>query len=183
MKTLLLNADYTPYDLISWKKAFGLIWQEDSPVICLAHSEKCKIDSKGRKHQIPSVLLLKAYYNNNRPASYSKGAVYARDGMKCQYCRIACDNKTISIDHIMPRSRWNKANGKVSSFENVVTCCKRCNKRKGDNTPEEAKMRLIRKPRRVTRPQLIAYKAKLLGMCPHWSQYLESYTTNDQSPT
>jgi len=34
----------------------------------------------------------------------------------------------------------------MSTWENVVCSCVRCNRRKGGRTPEQAKMKLIRKP-------------------------------------
>ena len=41
----------------------------------------------------------------------------------------------------MPRSR-----GGPTSWENVVACCKSCNAKKRDRTPDEARMHLLRQP-------------------------------------
>ncbi len=174
MRTLLLNSDYTPRDLLGWKQALSLLWNENEPVVCLHFSEKFKTDSKGRKHYIPSVLILKDYHKHAGLACYSKRNIFARDKMICQYCYKLCKPETATLDHVIPRSRW-QGQKRVSSFENVVTACKRCNKRKGDKTPAEAGMRLLTQPKRITRPQLLARKAILLGTCPEWQQYLESY--------
>jgi len=174
VKTLLLNADYTPRDLIGWKQAFRLLWQDNEPVVCLYYSDRFKTDSKGRQHFIPSVLILKEYQKHSGVATYSKSNIFARDKMVCQYCAKLCTPEIATLDHVIPRSRW-RSNSRVSSFENVVTCCKRCNKRKGDKTPLEAGMRLLTQPKRVTRPQILARKALLLGCQPEWQQYLESY--------
>ena len=43
---------------------------------------------------------------------------------------------------MIPRSR-----GGETSWENLVTACKACNTKKGNRTPEEAGMRLLKKPR------------------------------------
>jgi hypothetical protein len=176
VKTLLLNSDYTPRELIGWKQALSLLWQENEPVVCLHSSTKYKTDSKGRKHYIPSVLILKNYQRHSGgPATYSKSNIFARDKRVCQYCYKTCTPENITIDHVIPRSRW-KSHARVSSFENVVTACKRCNKRKGDKTPVEAGMHLLNQPKRISRAQLLARKALILGLTlPEWHQYLESY--------
>ncbi len=176
MRTSLLNADYTPRELISWRKALTLLWDEKEPAVCLHSSKKFKTDSKGRQHFIPSVLILKTYQKHTGgPATYSKKNIFARDKMKCQYCGKTCTPETATIDHVIPRSKWTGSKG-VSSYENVVTACKRCNKRKGDKTPLEAGMKLLTQPRRISRPQLIARKVAMLGLDnTEWQQYLESY--------
>ena len=52
-------------------------------------------------------------------------------GKSCIYC----GNPSESIDHVLPRSRGGKDN-----WENVITACLQCNVKKGNKTPEEAKM-------------------------------------------
>ena len=44
---------------------------------------------------------------------------------------------------VMPRSR-----GGIDTWENVTTACLSCNVRKGNRTPKEADMPLMRVPRR-----------------------------------
>ena len=46
-------------------------------------------------------------------------------------------------DHVFPRDR-----GGQMSWENIVCSCIPCNTRKGNRTPEQARMKLIRKPER-----------------------------------
>ena len=48
----------------------------------------------------------------------------------------------LTLDHVVPRSR-----GGLSSWENLVACCHSCNRRKGNQLPMEANMKLIREPR------------------------------------
>ena len=50
-------------------------------------------------------------------------------------------SEELTIDHVVPR-----AQGGVSSWENCVLACMACNKRKADRTPEQAKMRMRKKP-------------------------------------
>ena len=45
------------------------------------------------------------------------------------------------MDHVIPKSRGGDKN-----WTNIVAACKRCNNKKGDRTPQEAKMPLIKLP-------------------------------------
>ncbi len=69
--------------------------------------------------------------------------LYARDGNQCQYCGRRYSTSELSIDHVLPQSR-----GGENSWSNLVCACVRCNARKGNRTPQEAGMQLVRAPRR-----------------------------------
>lgn len=56
--------------------------------------------------------------------------VFRRDGYRCVYCG---SNNDLTLDHLTPFSR-----GGDESPENLVTCCRSCNSRKGARTPQEA---------------------------------------------
>ena len=62
--------------------------------------------------------------------------VYERDGYKCQLCGrdmdYTAEYSSFSVDHIMPLSR-----GGTNESDNLQTCCKSCNSRKGTKTTEE----------------------------------------------
>ena len=64
-----------------------------------------------------------------------------RDKNVCQYCGGRFSFTDLTMDHVIPKSR-----GGDKSWTNIVACCKRCNNKKGNRTPEEAKMPLIKKP-------------------------------------
>ncbi len=74
---------------------------------------------------------------------FSRANLLVRDNYTCQYCGKSVRNpKDRTIDHVIPRSRGGK-----TVWENVVLCCRKCNLRKGDRTPEEAGMKLLKKPK------------------------------------
>lgn len=56
-----------------------------------------------------------------------KAQLIAEDGFKCTYCGIAGDEKTLCIDHILP-----KAKGGDNDPGNLTTSCVSCNSRKID---------------------------------------------------
>ena len=67
--------------------------------------------------------------------------IYWRDQYICQYCEGQFKYKQLSLDHIIPKSR-----GGGRGWLNLVTCCHTCNQKKGNKTPSEASMKLIREP-------------------------------------
>ncbi|AFY70177.1 HNH endonuclease [Thalassoporum mexicanum PCC 7367] len=72
--------------------------------------------------------------------------VLRRDNHSCQYCGAA---KHLTLDHVMPRSR-----GGGHSWENLVAACERCNHSKGNRTPAEAGMRLVKQPKAPMHPAM-----------------------------
>jgi hypothetical protein len=67
--------------------------------------------------------------------------LYARDRYLCAYCGDEFSAYKLTIDHVHPQSRGGK-----NVWQNCVTACKTCNHKKGDKTPEEAKMPLLYVP-------------------------------------
>ncbi len=49
----------------------------------------------------------------------------------------------LNLDHVVPRDR-----GGPTSWENIVCSCIPCNTRKANRTPQEAGLRLVKKPKR-----------------------------------
>lgn len=50
-----------------------------------------------------------------------------RDGFECYLCGCRLTVEWSSVDHVIPRSR-----GGSNADRNLKSCCRRCNKRKGD---------------------------------------------------
>jgi 5-methylcytosine-specific restriction endonuclease McrA len=75
----------------------------------------------------------------SRRLKYSNRMVWERDDYTCKYCGMRISSKAqLTTDHIWPRSKGGK-----TCFENMVTACARCNKRKANRTVAESGMRLI----------------------------------------
>ena len=67
--------------------------------------------------------------------------LYARDRHMCAYCGQVYGVRSLTIDHVHPRSKGGK-----NTWVNTVTACKPCNVKKADRTPEEASMLLLYVP-------------------------------------
>lgn len=76
----------------------------------------------------------------------TKHRLFARDRQVCAYCAGHFAESELTVEHILPVSR-----GGQLRWTNVVTACRSCNTRKGNRTPEEARMPLVYVPYAVCR--------------------------------
>ena len=74
----------------------------------------------------------------------SRKNILLRDKHQCQYC--ANKSNPLTIDHIIPKER-----GGSESWANLVTAGQKCNRKKGNRTPEEANMPLLKHPQKPNR--------------------------------
>ncbi len=120
--------------------------------------------------RVPRVVHLERYERMPRVSvRLTRRNLMARDGHECQYCGRRPPLRDLNIDHVVPRSR-----GGDDSWENLVTACRMCNVRKGWKTPEEANMRLARKP---FRPRWTVAAQLLLGAgerFKEWEAFLKA---------
>lgn len=92
----------------------------------------------------PRIILL-LFFDRlpNKEVKFTRYNVFERDKNTCQYCRKRFERQDLNIDHVIPRQF-----GGHTTWTNVVCSCQDCNRRKGNHTPEQAGMRLFRKPRK-----------------------------------
>ncbi len=141
-RTLVLNSTYEPLLVVSWKRAVKMLFQEKVEVVAEYDN---LIRSVSAELRLPSVLRLRhyvKYHRFHRQVRFTRPNLYARDHHKCQYCGRRRSAAELTYDHVVPVSR-----GGPKSWENIVTCCVPCNRRKGDRTPEEAGLRLLKRPK------------------------------------
>jgi 5-methylcytosine-specific restriction endonuclease McrA len=166
-QTLVLNASYEPLRIISWQKAMTLLFQGKVEVIAVYDRE---IRGVTVRVKLPSVLRLLRHVRMKRrfaDVPFSRANVYARDDHTCQYCGRRLPPSQLTFDHVIPVAR-----GGHKGWDNIVTCCISCNRRKGDAIPEEIDFHLVRKPRR---PAALPYLTLSVGLhrAPEsWRDYL-----------
>lgn len=173
-RTLVLNADGRPLTIVSWKRAIILLAEGRVQQIDFYAGHKIH-DTKGRAYPIPAVVLKNQYVKRDyRHAPFCKKNIFLRDSLTCQYCGIRYEPKELTFDHVIPRSKWNREkDGTPTCWENIVTCCLWCNRKKSNQTCEQARMYPITKP---IRPD---YGELFLGLSPwrdkiprEWIPYL-----------
>ena len=119
--------------------------------------------------KLPSVIRLLRYIKIKRQIDYvpfSRANIYARDDHTCQYCGEGFPTSELTFDHVVP-----VAQGGRKDWENIVTCCIPCNRRKGGRTPEQAGMHLIRVPRRPDKAPAIRITIGLRNAPETWRDY------------
>ncbi len=138
-RTLLLSQSYEPIKLISWRRAFTLMTLGKVEVV-----EEYEHDVRTCKiaYKMPAVVrLLRAFRRHRKPVKFSRVNIYARDSYRCQYCGNEAPVSELTYDHVVPRAQGGK-----TTWENIVTCCFRCNRDKGNRTPRQANMHLRKTP-------------------------------------
>lgn len=110
----------------------------------------------------PEIVTLTEYDRlPGGPVAFSKRNVFKRDRLTCQYCGRQPGREELTLDHVKPKSR-----GGATSWENCVLACMSCNRRKADRTPEQAGMRLRRRPVQPTWKPFYAHGGKLESWGP-----------------
>lgn len=131
---LVLNASYEPVNLCSVRRALTLLVKERA-VVEVSSGELVKTHVRLRIER-PSVIRLTNYnYVPRRTRVVSRKNIFQRDRYSCQYCHKVLGAGSLTLDHVIPRSR----NG-PSTWENLVTACYSCNNVKSSRTPAEAGM-------------------------------------------
>lgn len=164
-QTLMLTNDYAPLKVISWKRAIELLTLGKVEIIEEYDQE---VRSAYLVIKIPAVVrLLKRFRRHAKPVKFSRVNIYGRDNYKCQYCGTTCKMDDLTYDHVLPRSQGGK-----TEWENIVSCCVKCNSRKGGRTPEQAKMKLLKKPVRPTATPAVVIQLSRKNIPDAWRDYL-----------
>lgn len=164
-KVLILNRSLAPLQVCSVRRAIVLLFTgraervEDSGEL---------IRSPSTTMIIPSVIRLRRYIRQPpvQTLSFNKKNILKRDGYTCQYCGRNSGER-MTIDHIIPRSHGGKM-----VWENVVSACRACNTRKGNRTPQEAGMRLLRRPTKPISALYLTIMAQAVRHLQTWQKYL-----------
>jgi 5-methylcytosine-specific restriction endonuclease McrA len=166
-QTLLLNASYEPLKIVHWQKAVTLWCQGKVEVISVYDRE---IRAVSISFKLPSVIRLLRYIKIKRRFDYvpfSRANIYARDDHQCQYCGDGFPTSELTFDHVIP-----VAQGGRKDWENIVSCCVSCNRKKGGRTPAEAGMHLRRAPKRPASAPAIRITVGLRNAPESWRDYL-----------
>jgi len=140
-QTLLLNATYEPLQVVPWRRAIKMLFQEKVEVVEVYDRSVRSISLSIR---MPSVIRLLHYVKVRREHAkvrFSRHNLLIRDRYRCQYCGRQLRAAHLTYDHVIPVAR-----GGGKNWENIVTSCVNCNRLKGNRTPEEAGLRLLKRP-------------------------------------
>lgn len=157
---LVLNADYTPLNMTSFQRGFILVDKGKAEIV---KSDVNPIVSGFKTYVRPLIIRLLNYIKyHTKTLKINRNRIYKRDNYQCVYCG---SRKELTLDHVIPKSR-----GGQNDWTNLVTSCSKCNVKKADRTPEEAKMKMSHKP---YIPTLIDENKTLRQL---WDEYQKSFT-------
>jgi len=160
-RVLMLNQNYEPLTICSAKRAIVLMFLGKAEMI--EKADGLMIRTVSRSYSLPSVVRLWQYRKvPHKRIMLTRKNILTRDNHHCQYC--GGSRGSMTVDHVIP-----KRLGGQEAWENLVCACSKCNNRKGDRTPEEAGMKLIRRP---TRPTYITFIQRNYGIAQQWRPYL-----------
>lgn len=156
---LVLNYDYTPLNVTSIQRGFVLVDKGKAEII---KSDENPIVCGFKKYVRPVIIRLLKYIKHfSRTLRPNRNRIYKRDGHQCVYCG---STKNLTLDHVMPKSR-----GGTNDWTNLVTSCFKCNLKKSNKTPEEAKMVMIKKP---FAPTLVNQNSTMNNL---WEEFQNSF--------
>lgn len=114
--------------------------------------------AKAKDGKITKAILRKCQRQIDQRVSW---AVYRRDGFKCRYC--AADEVPLTVDHLV---LWEE--GGPSTEDNLVTCCKKCNKTRGNTQLADwFQHQYYRRVSKKLAPHVRALNEDLLNIIPN----------------
>ena len=172
--TLMLDQGYAPVSVISVPRAITLLFLGKVEVV-----EEYDADYRSTKLviKIPAVVrLLRGFRRHKKPVKFSRVNIYSRDNWRCQYCGDKCTMSELTYDHVIPRTLGGK-----TTWTNIVSACEKCNSKKGGRTPEQAKMRLLKKPVQPVDTPAIVLEVSRTSVPDAWREYLYWTSALDES--
>jgi 5-methylcytosine-specific restriction endonuclease McrA len=143
---LILNTSYVPISIRSVKDAVCMILLEKAQIIKSSLDEF--IRSEKLSIPVPHIILLSNYYLvPKKSLKLNRNSILERDNYTCVYCGKKPSPSKLTLDHIIPKSRWSeisfdKKPKEFNSWENLVTACKECNTKKGNKLISEIKWKI-----------------------------------------
>jgi len=137
-RCIKLDAAWKPVEIISWYKAFSLVYLEPfSCSILHEYPDKYQIRSAFQNWNYPAIIVLKTFVKPEKTKANAKPSlksILIRDLYTCQYCGKKLTLKEGTRDHVVPRAK----NGELS--------CKKCQGIKKDLTTDEINMHPMNTP-------------------------------------
>ena len=164
LPVLVLNQSYEPLNICRVRRAVVLVYQKKAEML---ENGSGFIHTVSREFPVPSVIRLASIVRRPRRSvrKLTRLEVFKRDHYTCQYCGKKTRNLT--LDHVIPRYRAGQ-----HTWENVVSACVPCNRRKAGCTPQEARMKLAQQPIQPRITGLFYIPADYPQIRTEWQKYL-----------
>lgn len=157
LRTLVLNADYRPLatwplSVIAGREAIAAVYRGRATVV---EEWDAVLRSPSVEIRVPKVVALNEYAPINAQPKFCRRSILLRDRFRCQYCGDRFAAPELTFDHVIPRARGGR-----TEWENILTCCVECNKRKRDQPANwsgrrGAGLRPLKEPRQPSTMDLL----------------------------
>ena len=165
LPVLVLNQTNEPLSICRVRRALVLLQADKAEML---ENGVGFIHSASDTFPVPSVIKLAHLVKRPRPQrKLTRFEIFNRDRYTCQYC--GKPTRQLTIDHVTPRYR-----GGEHSWENMVSACIPCNRRKAGRTPSEASMKLLHPPHPPKDNHLFHIPHHYQHVCQEWQKYLPS---------
>lgn len=162
---LVLNLNYEPLGVCNLKRAMGMLVMGKAEILM---NGRGYVRTPSRALPRPSVLrLVRLIHRPRSRARLVKREIFRRDGYRCQYCGRRTSRLT--IDHVVPRRL-----GGQHQWDNVVSACPSCNRKKGGKSLEATSMQLLRPPREPSPTALYRF-GQYLEDNEDWHPFLKGW--------
>ena len=160
---LVLNQSYEPLTVCRARRAIVLIYQGKAEML---ENGIGNIRTISSTIELPSVIRLgRMVKRPRRQRKMTRYEIFNRDRYTCQYCGL--QSRQLTLDHVIPRYR-----GGQHTWENVVSACVACNRRKAGRTPKEANMKLVRQPGPPSGGHFFSLPYHFMNKHDEWHKYL-----------
>ncbi len=163
LPVLILNQNYEALNICRVRRAVVLLYRGKAEML---ENGSGFIHTTSYDFPVPSVIRLG--YLIKRPwleRKLTRLEIFNRDRYTCQYC--GQQTRQLTLDHVLPRYR-----GGQQTWENVVSACIPCNRRKAGRTPAQAGMRLLCRPSPPHGNRFFYVPNYCLQIRGEWQKYL-----------
>lgn len=169
--TLIIDTQGLPVAFVNWKRAITLVFNDRADI--MEEDSERILRSPSFTMNMPRIVRLKnhiaAKFMSRQHVPLTRRNVAVRDKSCCQYCGVVLSTEEYTLDHIIPRSK-----GGLSTWNNLVLACVRCNKRKGNRSLVESHMSLLHKPNEPSpRDPRFNFRLHVRKMHPSWQDYVD----------
>jgi len=153
---LVLNKFFFPIDTTNVKRAFLMLYCGAAKAVDINYetfdfdswsqitsmkNDDC-IRTVSKIIKIPRVIMVVRYDKVPcKEVKFNRYNIFKRDKAQCQYCGLSFARQELTIDHVVPKSLGGK-----TIWNNVVCCCIKCNRQKGNKDLSSTNMALINRP-------------------------------------
>ena len=153
---LVLNKFFFPIDTTNVKRAFLMLYCGAAKAVDINYetfdfdswsqitsmkNDDC-IRTVSKIIKIPRVIMVVRYDKVPcKEVKFNRYNIFKRDKAQCQYCGLSFPRQELTIDHVVPKSLGGK-----TIWNNVVCCCIKCNRQKGNKDLSSTNMALINRP-------------------------------------